>query len=333
MFRIGIVGTGMMGSFHAASWARTPAQVVGVLSQHPNQAESVAQRVKSRVYSDLDALINDVDVIDVCTPTDTHHEIVLKAAAAGKQIVCEKPLARTYAEGKAIIDACEKAGIKLLVGQVVRFFPEYALAKSVVEGGKIGRVGVIRLKRVGFQPARDPNWFAEFDRSGGVIMDLMIHDFDYARWVAGDVESVFARNVRSNQAETMDDYCLAILKHKSGAISHVEGSWAYPPPLFRTALEIAGDGGLIEHPVGSSVPLEINLDQLPDGSRPNVGVPMSPLLDDPYVLEIQHFYDVLSGANVQLRITGTDALAALQISLAAIQSAQTGKRVQIEEVA
>lgn len=333
MFRIGIVGTGVMGSFHAASWARTPAQVVGVLSQDRGQAQAIAERLQTRVYDSLDALINDVDVIDVCTPTDTHHEIVLKAAAAGKQIVCEKPLARTYAQGKAIIEACERASVKLLVGQVVRFFPEYALAKSVVEAGKIGHVGVIRLKRVGFQPARNPNWFAEFDRSGGVILDLMIHDFDYARWIAGDVESVFARNVRSNQADTMDDYCLAILKHKNGAISHVEGSWAYPAPLFRTALEIAGDGGLIEHPAGSSIPLEIFLDQSPDGTRPNVGVPTSPLLDDPYVLEIKHFYDILSGVDVPLRITGADALAALRISLAAIQSAQTGKRVMIEEVA
>lgn len=312
---------------------RVPAEVVGVLSLDRDQAQAVASYVNCQVYDDLDALINDVDVIDVCTPTDTHHEIVLKAAAAGKQIVCEKPLARTYTEGREIIEACEKAGVKLLVGQVVRFFPEYALAKSVVEAGKIGQVGVIRLKRVGFQPSRNPNWFADFERSGGVILDLMIHDFDYARWVAGDVESVFARNVRSNQADTMDDYCLAILKHKSGAISHVEGAWAYPAPLFRTALEIAGDGGLIEHPAGSSVPLEIHLDQLPDGSRPNPGVPTSPLLDDPYVLEIQHFYDVLSGANIPLRITGADALAALQIALAAVQSAQTGKRVMIEEVA
>jgi predicted dehydrogenase len=155
MFRLGIVGTGVMGSFHAASWARTPAQVVGVMAQHHDQAAALAKSLNTRVYDDLDALINDVDVVDVCTPTDTHHEIVLKAAAASKQVVCEKPLARTYAQGKAMVDACEKAGVNLLVGQVVRFFPEYALAKSVVDEGKIGRVGVMRLNAaVSSRPAR-----------------------------------------------------------------------------------------------------------------------------------------------------------------------------------
>jgi predicted dehydrogenase len=321
-----------MGSFHAASWARTPAQVVGVMAQHHDQAAALAKSLNTRVYDDLDALINDVDVVDVCTPTDTHHEIVLKAAAASKQVVCEKPLARTYAQGKAMVDACEKAGVNLLVGQVVRFFPEYALAKSVVDEGKIGRVGVMRLKRCGFQPTRETgNWFAEFDRSGGIILDLMIHDFDYARWTAGEVESVYARNVRRGQ-DAANDYGQAILRHKSGAISLVEGAWAYPAPMFRTGLEIAGDGGLIEHPAGSSVPLEIFLGQTEGGQRADVGVPKSPLLDDPYVMEIQHFYDILSGVDIPLRITAADALAALRIALAAVESARTNRRVRIEEV-
>src|SRR5262245_24018116 len=143
MLKIGIIGAGFMGTTHIAGWAETPAEVVGTFARQDAATQNFKDQNTARIYDDLDALINDVDVVDVCTPTHTHHEIVLKAAAAGKHVVCEKPLARTLKQANEMIDACQKAGVRLLVAHVVRFFPEYVLAKTAVERGEIGQVAVV----------------------------------------------------------------------------------------------------------------------------------------------------------------------------------------------
>lgn len=332
MLRVGIVGSGFMGTTHAAGWTKTPAEMVGIASLDEQRVAKLAKQYGIQAYTSYEALLNDVDVVDICTPTHLHHEMVLQAAAAGKHIICEKPLARTVAQAKAMIEACERAGVQLLVAHVVRFFPEYAGAKTAIDNGDIGNVAVVRLTRCSFQPklAAD-NWFLDVEKSGGMMLDLMIHDFDYARWVAGDVVSVFAKSLRSRQVNAPTDYGLAILQHANGAVSNIEGGWAYPPPMFRTALEIAGDAGLIEHPADSSKPLGIYLKQSGAGDAPDVGLPTSPLAEDPYATQLKHFYDVLAN-NATPRVGARDGLAAVQIALAAIESAKTGRQVQVEDV-
>ncbi len=331
--RIGILGSGFMGSVHAAAWSRTPAEIAGFFSVARAQAAGLAAKYNVRAYDSYEELLADCDVVDICTPTYLHREQVERAAAAGKHILCEKPLALTAADGRHMIAACQSAGVKLLVAHVVRFFPEYALAQQTVQRGEIGQVAVIRLSRCSFQPrlTGDRNWFLDPAKSGGMIMDLMIHDFDYARWIGGEVVSVFTKSVRGANPAAPTDYALAILRHASGAISHIEGGWAYPPPLFRTSLEIAGSRGLIEHPFGSSTPLEVVLTEKV-GNDAEIAVPTSPLIEDPYLTEIRHFYDVLAGHLSAPRVTGEDALAAVQIALAAIRSAQTGQPVSPAEV-
>jgi predicted dehydrogenase len=327
MLRVGIVGAGFMGTLHAGGWARTPACLAAMYSNYPDKVRRLAHDCGTQAVDSLNALIDDVDVVDICTPTHLHYEMVLQAAAACKHIICEKPLARTVEQAEHMIAACQQAGVKLLVAHVVRFFPEYAQAKAIVDRGEIGRVGVVRLRRVSSLPTwTEDNWLMDEEKSGGMMLDLMVHDFDYVRWIAGEVESVFARNVKRALPSEPRDYALAILRHTNGALSHVEGGWAYPPGTFRTALEIAGDGGLIEHPSGSSVPVQIYLAET--GNTESAGVPTSPLIEDPYTTEIKHFYDVIAH-NIEPRVTAADGLAALRIALAAIESARTGQRVTL----
>jgi predicted dehydrogenase len=212
---------------------------------------------------------------------------------------------------------------------VVRFFPEYALAKQKVESGEIGKTAVIRLKRGTFQPKKaEDNWFVDFEKSGGMTLDLMIHDFDYARWVAGDVVQVYAKNISGSHEKAAVDHGLAILTHANGAISHVEGSWAYPPPLFRTRLEIAGDNGLIQFDSGQMASVGVHLHQRGEDA-PDVPLPGSPLSEDPYTTQIKAFYENLTH-DEDVRVTAVDGYKALQIALAAIESAQTGNPVVIE---
>ena len=128
--KLGIVGAGGMGRVHTTAWQTTPAQVVGYRDIRPERAENYAERYGGRAYGSLDALLADVDFVSCTTPTDVHYEVVMAAARAGKHVICEKPLARTLAQGREMVAACRAAGVKLLVGQVVRFFPEYDRGKA-----------------------------------------------------------------------------------------------------------------------------------------------------------------------------------------------------------
>jgi predicted dehydrogenase len=326
--KIGIVGAGFMGVTHAAAWAETEAQIAGFVAETADEARPLAEQYGAKIYPDLASLLEQVDVVDLCTPTHLHHPMVLQAAAAGKHIVCEKPLALTVEQAQEMLQACRSAGVRLLVAHVVRYFPEYALAKAAVEEGKIGRPGVIRLSRGSFRPKKPlGNWFLDEAKSGGILMDLMIHDFDYARWIAGEVESVFAKKVTTGRPEAGIDYGLAILKHTSGALSHVAGAWAYPPPTFRTHIEIAGEAGLIEFDSDDSAPIR-NLIARPAGDSPDVGLPSSPVSESPYTTQIKDFYQALqSGAPT--RVTAEDGLRSVQIAEAAILSAGTGLAVRL----
>lgn len=326
--RIGIVGTGGMGTTHAAAWSRTPATIAGLVSKTPESCAELAGQYGAQIYPDIGAMLADVDVVDICAPTHLHRDMVLQAAAAGKDIICEKPLARTVAQGQEMIAACRQAGVRLLVAHVVRFFPEYALARARVQSGQIGQPAVLRLTRGAFQPRKaEDNWFLDPELSGGMMLDLMIHDFDYARWVAGEVRQVYAKKISSSHPEAGIDHGLAILTHRGGAISHVEGSWAYPPPLFRTRLEIATSNGWIQFDSGQTASIGLHLRRAGE-KTPDVPLPRSPLLEDPFTREIKAFYESLV-QDAPPPVSGADGLAALQIALAAIESAERGQPVTI----
>ncbi|RPJ25701.1 MAG: gfo/Idh/MocA family oxidoreductase [Chloroflexi bacterium] len=330
---VGIVGVGFMGTTHASSWADTPATVVGFAAETPGEANALAKHYAANIYPSLDEMLPEVDVVDICSPTHLHHEMALKAAAAGKHIICEKPLARTTRQAQEIVSACHKAGVQLLVAHVVRFFPEYALAQAAVSEGQIGKPAVIRLQRGSYRPKKPAgNWFLDEVKSGGILMDLMIHDYDYARWVAGDVESVSARRVTELHLAAPVDYGLVILSHRSGALSHIAGSWAYPPPTFRTHLEIAGDRGLIEFDSDGTAPIQNLILKTAGSDAPDIGLPSSPVSESPYTTQIKEFYGVLAqGKNA--RVSATDGLAAVQIAEAAIESAHTGQPVTLQPLA
>mgnify|MGYP001819217854 CR=1 FL=1 len=319
-----------MGSTHAAAWSATEATIVGFASKSKAMAEPLAEQYQAAAYDSYSELLNDVDIVDICTPTYLHHEMVLAAAASGKHIVCEKPLARMIEQGQEMIAACEKAGVQLIVAHVVRFFPEYSLARQQVKDGEIGDPAVLRLTRGSFQPKlAEDNWFVDFAKSGGMMLDLMIHDLDYARWVAGEVETVFAKKISSEHTGAQGDHGLVILRHRSGAISHVEGSWAYPPPLFRTRFEIAGSNGLLQHDSSKTAAINLHLHDTGDEDIPDVPLPGSPLHEDPYATQIKTFYQSLIN-NDPAPVSGADGLAALQLALAAIESANSGRPVTIE---
>ena len=327
--RVAIIGAGSMGWVHAAGWATTGATLAGIVAAHRDSAAKLAEAYGAAVYDSLDAVLPYADVVDVCVPTDLHRDFTLKAAAAHKHVMCEKPIARTVQDGQAMIGACRKAGVRLFIAMVVRFFPQYRMIHDALVAGRIGKPAVIRLTRAAYRPQKQgDNWFMDFARSGGPLLDMLIHDFDIARWLAGDVERVYARcSPGQGPAMPTGDYAQVLLRFRDGGIAHVEGGWAYPPGIFRTKIEVAGDAGLIEWDSDSTAPLVSHL-QSGAGEAAEVGLPLSPLVEDPYTTEIRHFYDALAN-DKPFDVSPAEALAAVHIALAATESALSGRVVSL----
>jgi myo-inositol 2-dehydrogenase/D-chiro-inositol 1-dehydrogenase len=328
--RVGIVGAGSMGSAHAAGWHAAGADLVGIVSAGHASARQLAERYGSDAYRSHRELLGKVDVIDLCVPSDLHHPMTLEAAAAGVHVVCEKPIALSVSDGREMIGACERAGVRLFVAMVVRFFPQYRSAARLVRDGVIGEPGVLRLRRVSYPPRLgEPSWFHDQRRSGGMVLDLMIHDFDYARVVAGEVVRVHARTTRGSEVQSVR-YALVTLRFAGGAIALVEGGWAYPPGLFRTGFDLAGSNGVIEWDSDSSEPIRRSLTAGGDGPA-GVGLPLSVLAEDPYTTEIRHVHRALEQGE-PFEVSPQESLEALRIALAARESLRTGRAVAPQEV-
>jgi predicted dehydrogenase len=324
--RIGIAGTGTMGEVHAKAWRTVGAELAGFTSLRQAQTRDLAQRFGVKAYAEYAELVDDVDVVDICTPTSLHKPMVVEAAAAGKHVVCEKPIALTIEDAQAMIDACAVAGVRFFVGMVVRFFPQYRVAQELVTDGKIGQLGVLRLKRVACVPMKPAdNWYVDETQSGGMVLDLMIHDFDYSRWLAGEVDRVFAR--RGRVVSSPAEYLQAIIRFRSGALALIEGGWANPPGVFRTALDLSGSDGLIEWSSDQALPVQTYFPTT-ESSAKSVGLPVAELSDDPYTAEIRHAYQAIRTSS-PFAVTAEDALEALRIALAARASSLTGRPVSL----
>jgi predicted dehydrogenase len=324
--RVGMVGTGSMGVTHAKAWFEAGVKLSGVISGHLAHAQAFAQAHDTQAFSSLQDLLEVVDVLDICAPTHLHRSMTEMAAKAGKHVICEKPIALNLEDAHAMIEICSSHNVRLFIAQVVRFFPQYRAAQEIFASGQLGNLGVLRLKRAGYQPKM--NWFLDETKSGGMVMDLMIHDFDYALWLGGKVSRVYATSARAFNLASSGDYALVTLGFESGAMAQIEGGWCYPKGTFRTSLDIAGSQGLIEWHSDSSSTIKSFLEpQHSDADA--VGIPSSVLIEDPYTTQIKHFKHALE-SETPFDVTPQDALAALEIALAARESLKSGRAVHLE---
>jgi predicted dehydrogenase len=326
MKRIGILGAGNIARIHMAGWQRLPVTVVGYYDAIPEAARRFHHEYGGQAFDDLDRFFDSVDIVDVCSPSHAHRDNVLAAARAGKAIVCEKPLARHLRDCHAIVDGCAEAGAPLFIAQVVRFFPQFARAKALIDSGAIGKPGVIRTIRAGAFPVGRP-FFGDFSLSGGVILDVGIHDIDFQRWCMGEVARVFTRGLTFSGVKDRD-HALITLRFTNDAVGHIEAGWASPPGQWRTRLEIAGDAGIIEWDSQNDGPItQIMADPDRNGKLVSGHSPLAPS-DNPYYVELAHFLECLENGQ-PFRVTPHDALMAVKVALAAIESMRTGKPVEI----
>lgn len=322
--KIGLVGAGFMGGVHLNAYSSMPGvEVVGVADARPENAETAAALVGARPYASYEELVaaEEVEVVDICLPTSLHRGLAVQAAGDGKHVILEKPIARTLEDAAEILDAFSGQGPRLFVGHVVRFFPEYVAIKGMVDAGDLGTVGVVRTSR------RSPfltgwnDWYADWGASGGVLLDLVIHDFDFLRWTLGEVERVYARGVLGREYNRLD-YALVTLRFEGGAIAHVEGHWGYPGP-FNYRIEVAGSRALVTADSAQPAPLELLRGAAAQGESPDVAAGGSP-----YAAELEHFVRCIATGEQPI-VAASDAYEALRVGLAATESVLTGRPVTL----
>jgi predicted dehydrogenase len=287
------------------------------------RADAFSARFDCAGKSSLEELISWADAVDICLPTQLHHPVALQAIASGRAVFVEKPVTRSLAEGRELIEAVQKSGVPAMVGQVVRYFPEFRVGSELVRNGGIGNPAIARTRRGGTMPKGSDGWFADYSQSGGCLLDLAIHDFDWLRWTFGEVKHLVSKSVGISRGSG-PDYALTTLTFQSGPIAHVETTWM-DPGGFRTTFEVAGSEGLIEFDSRATPSLRT---VTPDGTRLESN--LNPT-DDPYYRQLRDFVDSVQ-KNVSPPISIQDGFMALSISLAACESARTGERVCPEHV-
>ena len=310
----GVVGAGSMARTHLAAWQRL--RVPTVVFSPSGRAASFARDYGASAVGSLTALIERCGVVDICTPTGTHRVLAQQALAADRHVICEKPLALTHEDAAGVIAAAHTAGRQLHVAHVVRYFAAYATARQLVRDGAVGAVRSMQLRRTSGAPA--PAWFHDDAASGGVLMDQMIHDFDYARWVLGEVMEVTAHTATDvTAAGHRVVRATATLTHASGAVSRLTGGWLAPAEPVTTLLTVTGDAGELRH-----TNLGGGLELATAGDRRAIDLGE----DLPYDAQLAEFAAAIGGGP-EPRVSPADALAALDLTLAARRSAATGEPV------
>ena len=311
---VGVIGSGGIAAAHLWAWRRLGLEIV-VYSTGLAAAAMAAEYCGAAAES-LDAVLDGVDVVDICTPTPSHSGIVAAAAAAGRHVVCEKPLALTSGDAAAAAAACADAGVRLYPAHVVRYFPEYFAAKSAVDAGAIGTPTALRLSRRSAAPLRP--WFADRTQSGGVVMDQMIHDIDYARWIAGDVIGVEATTADGPMAP--QQRASVVLTHAGGAISHLSGEWGPSEVAFATSFSLVGTRGTV---TDAAFPQAVER-----AATAGDVLPPWQSAGSPYLAQAAEFLAALNGGPTP-RVSAADGVAAVAVAEAANLAASTGRPVAL----
>jgi scyllo-inositol 2-dehydrogenase (NAD+) len=333
--RLGVIGIGRMGQVYAHHVARRIQNAVLTAIADP-QAEATrpftAQLTDIQAYANYNDLLADprIQGVIITTPTNTHHDIVIAAAQAGKAIFCEKPTALTLAETDDMIAAAQKAGVIFQVGFMRRFDRGYAEAKRQIESGLIGRP--VTIRSIGRDPYATSLEYANPAVSGGLIIDMAIHDFDIIRWMMADeVERVYTEVASLVYPELLTvgdvDNAMIVLRFKGGGLGNVEAS--------RTAIygydiqcEIVGSEGTLRVGYLQETPV-LRLKR--DGVSHDVVPHFQQRFGAAYTAQIEHFVECLINDRAPL-VTGLDARAALQIALAATASQHQGRVITIDTV-
>ena len=328
---IGVIGAGRIGKLHAENIATRlrGARLAGVADVNLAAARQLAEQFHvARQAADYRELLRDssIDAVAICSATNTHAQIIIDAAAAGKHIFCEKPVDLELARIAQALDAVDKAGVKFQVGFNRRFDPSFAKVQAMVASGKIGTPHILRI--TSRDPAPPPLEYVKV--SGGIFLDMTIHDFDMTRFLSGsEVEEVFAMGAAMVDPEIGQagdvDTCLITMRLKNGMLATIDNS-RKAVYGYDQRVEVFGSGGMVT--VSNRTP---DNHVYWNAEAVHSAKPQHFFLDryqESYVLEMQAFVDSVL-KDLAPPVTGQDGLAPVRIGLAAKQSLLEGKPVRV----
>lgn len=337
MVRVGILGTGFMGQTHAEIYQQLQdVEILGVTDTQAEKGKKLAQKLGCKYYQNPDDLLraDSVDIIDICLPTFLHEEYAVKAALEGKNILCEKPLALKIESVDKVIEAVNKTGVKFMVGQVLRFWPEYVKIKELYDSGILGDVKMAYANRLA-QPPNWSNWFADTQKSGGGLFDLHLHDIDYLRHIFGPIQTIYATGEKSENGAW--NHVVTILHFAKGPKACVEACWEMPSGYpFTANFRAVGEKATVEYSLKAGHNLE-NRDSAMDeimlfeqGKDPE---PVKVEKQDAYFNEIKYFVECIKENHYPTIITPSESKEVMNIIFAIEESLESGKVVDFEKFA
>ena len=331
--RIGVIGVGRIGRMHAALLQR---QIPGatVASVHdPNEefAREIAGLLGVPAAADVDEMLasSDVDAVAICSSTDTHADLIVAAAEAGKAIFCEKPVSLDLATVDRALAAVDAAGVPFQIGFNRRFDPAHAAVAAAVASGEVGELQLARI--TSRDPAPPPLDYIR--TSGGIFLDMTIHDFDMARFVTGsEVVEVYARGavrVDPEIGEAGDvDTAIVVLRFTNGVIGTIDNS-RRAVYGYDQRVEILGSGGAIS--IANNFP---NTAVVSDQQGVRRDLPLHFFLERytaSYIAEMTAFTDAIRH-DQPTPVTGADGRIPVVIGLAAHQSLQEHRPIRIADI-
>lgn len=332
--KVGVIGTGRIGKVHIATLVQNVPQavVVALADTNLNSANEVAKEFGiTNVFNSFREVINlpEVEAVVICSPTDTHARYIIEAAMAGKHIFCEKPVDLSLEVIQGALDAVAKAGVKLMVGFNRRFDPNFSKIKELVVAGKIGDPHILKI--TSRDPAPPPAQYSAV--SGGMFMDMTIHDFDMARYIVGsEVTEVY-----TNAAVLVDpeigkagdvDTAIITLKFANGAIGVIDNS-RKAVYGYDQRVEIFGSKGMAcadnNYPENH---------RLYAGDGVHGSLPLNFFMErylEAYANEMKIFCDAVVN-DMPLPVSGIDGLRSVAIALAAKKSFLENRPVKLSEI-
>lgn len=340
MLKVGIIGAGFMGETHGNVYAGLPeTQLVAVADIQAERAERLASSHKAKAYSDPDEMIGEeeMDIVDVCLPTYLHCEYVVKAAQAGKHVLCEKPMAMNLDEADQMIGATGQAGVKFMIAQCIRFWPEYMFLKQTMEKGTYGTLLSLSCQRLSPTPKWSwRNWLFDPKRSGSAALDLHIHDTDFIIYLLGKPKSVLSTGTKDRTGWT---HIFTLYNYGPGIAVQAEGGWDFPAKFpFIMSFRALFEEGMIDFDFTRSETLLVY-----EGDKG----PFSPEIPKPevkgakesigniaalggYFNEIQYFVKCILEDKSPSVVTPKDSRTSLEVTLAEIRSAEKGEVVELK---
>jgi myo-inositol 2-dehydrogenase / D-chiro-inositol 1-dehydrogenase len=329
---VGVIGVGRIGRMHAELLSReiAGAALGAVYDPSDQRAREVAARLGVPACTSAEEILEgELDAVAICSTADTHADLLIAAARAGKAVFCEKPVSLSLAETDRALSAVEAAGVPFQIGFNRRFDPAHASVREVVAAGRVGEPHLVRIS------SRDPEPppLDYIRSSGGLFLDMMIHDFDMARYLTGsEVVEVFARGaVRMARefAQAGDiDTALVTLVHEDGCLTAIDNSRsaAYG---FDQRVEVFGSRGMVasENPPAHSAVLVTSEGQ----RRPALHHFFLERYMPSYVREWEAFVEAVATGS-RPPVSTADARAPLVIGLAAARSLREGRPVAVAEV-